>query len=266
MAWIGAAIGAVGGLLSSSGDSNGGAGTQQQKKEPWGPAQPWLLQNLLQGQQLQNQYTAAPFSPRQEAAYDNSYAQSDYVRELIPSLLSQMQQQPVGFDPANPLARPKAWDWNALANGANGLGQRSVANEAAQAPVVKQEEPLGQFTQQNDVLSGMNMTGQTTSGGLLGSGGYGAFKYGQDVKPGTKEYRDMQEYFLLGGVDPNNMYGKGDQGQAQAVYRQTNPRYSHPIFDQWRPMGSGGTVGGQDGNGNSTGGVGNGEGGNAGNY
>lgn len=235
MAWIGAAIGAVGGLLSSSGDKNGGAGTQQQSKEPWGPIQPWLLSNALQGIEMQGRYMDQPFSPQQQAAYDNTYRQSDYVRELIPSLLGQMQQQPVGFDPANPLARPKAWDWNAMGGGGskNGLGQQSLLDVEPAAVKPKAESPLGEFMQQNDVLSGMNMSsfdGQT----MLGSGGYGSFKYGMDVKPGTPAYRDMQEYFLLGGVDPNNKYGKGDQGQALGVYRQANPRYSHPLFDQWR--------------------------------
>lgn len=232
MSWgavIGGGIALAGNMMSD--DKNGGAGTQTQSKEPWAPAQPWLMQNLMQGQLLQNQYTAQPFSPRQQAAYDNSYAQSDYMRDLVPSLLGQMQDQPVGFDPANPLARPKAWDWNALAGTGNGLGQRSL-REIADAAPAKNEPSLSDFMQQNDVLSGMNMTGQTASGGLLGSGGYGAFRYGMDVQPGTKEYRDMQEYFLMGGVDPNGKYGGlgGGQGRAASVYQQANPFYSHPIF------------------------------------
>lgn len=210
MSW-GAVITVGGGLLAgamSDGDKNGGAGTQTQSKQPWAPAQPWLMQNLLQGQQMQNQLTAEPFSPRQRAAYDNSYAQSDYMRDLIPSLLGQMQDQPVGFDPANPLARPKAWDWNALAGTGKGLGQRSVLDEAAQSAAPKKEESLGDFIQQNGVVSGMNMTG-TSPTGLMGNGGFGAFKYGMAApKAGTKEYRDMSEYFANGGADPNNYYGR----------------------------------------------------------
>jgi hypothetical protein len=248
MSWgavVGAGIGLAGSMLES--DSGGGAGTQTQSKEPWAPLQPWLLTNALQGIEMQGRYQAQPFSPQQQAAYDNSYAQSDYMRDLVPSLLGQMQQQPVGFDPANPLARPKAWDWNAMGGGSGGgLGQRSVLDAKPDpAPAqAAQESPLGQFIQQGDVLSGMNMSGQSASGGLLGSGGYGSFKYGMDVQPGTQAYRDMSEYFAMGGVDPNNIYGKGDQGQALGVYRRTNPRYSHPIFDQWMmgPQGAPGTA------------------------
>lgn len=236
MGWVNAGVAIGGALLGSMNSGESGGASQSQSKEPWAPAQPWLMQNLLQGQQLQNNYTAAPFSPRQTAAYDNSYAQSDYMRDLIPGLLGQMQEQPVGFDPANPLARPKAWDWNALGGGGNGLGQRSVRDAAAQATPAKEEPKLADFMQQADVLSGMNMTGQTSTG-LLGGGGYGSFRYGMDVKPGTKEYRDMSEYFAMGGLDPNDKYGRGAQ------YKHPN---TNPLAYMWT---SGGLLGGAPGEG-----------------
>ena len=95
--------GAVAGAVVSYGlnemggkDKNGGAGTQTNTKEPWLAAQPWIQSNMRQGQTLQNQLTAQPFSPQQQAAYNNSYAQSDYMRNLVPSLLGQMNQQQVG--------------------------------------------------------------------------------------------------------------------------------------------------------------------------
>jgi len=207
MPW-GAAVGAGIGLLGDAmkNDKNGGAGTQTQSREPWAPAQPWLLSNIVQGQGLQSQYAAQPFSPKQQAAYDNSYAQSDYMRGLIPSLLTQLQGQPIGFDPSNPTAKPKAWDWNALADGA--LGQRSVSNATAAPAPAPAQQNLGDFIQQNDVLSGMTMTGMGDNG-LLGTGSYGSFKYGMATpKPGTQAYRDMSEYFNMGGADPNNLYGR----------------------------------------------------------
>lgn len=221
MPW-GAAVGAGIGLLGDAmkSDKNGGAGTQTQSKEPWAPAQPWLLSNIVQGQAMQNQYAAQPFSPKQQAAYDNSYAQSDYMRGLIPSLLNQLQGQPIGFDPSNPTAKQKAWDWNALADGA--LGQRSVANATAPAPAPAQAS-LADFMQQNDVLNGANATGMG-AGGLLGSGGYGTFKYGMAMpKAGTQEYRDMNAYFANGGYDPNNIYGKQAETAFAANAHNTNP-------------------------------------------
>lgn len=206
MSW-GAVIGAGAGLLGSamSSDKNGGAGTQTQSKEPWAPAQPWLLSNIVQGQNLQNQYAAQPFSPKQQAAYDNSYAQSDYMRGLVPSLLNQLQGQPIGFDPSNPTAKPKAWDWNALADGA--LGQRSVANATAAPAAAPAQQNLGDFMQQNGVVSGMNHSSWDGTT-MLGGGGYGSFKYGMPTpQPGTQAYRDMSAYFANGGADPNGYYG-----------------------------------------------------------
>lgn len=230
MSWgavIGAGAGLIGSAMSSSGDKNGGAGTQTQSKEPWAPLQPWLLTNALQGIGLQGQYQAQPFSPQQQAAYDNSYAQGDYMRNLVPSLLGQLGQQPVGFDPANPTARQTPWDWSGTgAGGAPNLNQRSVLGAkpaATPAAAPKEENPLGTFLQQNDPMSGMNMSsfdGQT----MLGSGGYGSFRYGQDVKPGTQAYRDMTEYFNYGGLDPNNQYGRGAQ------YKNPN---ANPLAYMW---------------------------------
>lgn len=214
MSWgavIGGGIALAGNMMSD--DKNGGAGTQQQSKEPWAPLQPWLLSNAMTGIGLQGQYQAQPFSPQQQAAYDNSYAQGDYMRELVPSLLGQLGGQPVGFDPANPTARQNPWDWSLTGKGgAPNMNQRSVLGAKpppAPAAAPKEESPLGAFMQQNDVLNGMNMTGTGGSQGLLGSGSYGSFRYGQDVKPGTQAYRDMSEYFAMGGLDPNNYYGRG---------------------------------------------------------
>jgi len=208
-------------------DKNGGAGTQTATKEPWLMAQPWLLSNMTQGQALQDRYTAQPFSPRQQAAYDNSYALTDYGRDLVPSLLGQIQGQQVGFDKSNPTAKPKAWDWNAIGSGL--LGQKSVANaSAAPAPApapVKSDfvnldvtNPTnayyGQLLSQNGVGVDLGQGGTPTGWNAdfmrsANGAGYGTFKYGQAVPmPGTQAYRDMQEYLAYGGADPYNLYGK----------------------------------------------------------
>ncbi|WP_431107575.1 hypothetical protein [Variovorax paradoxus] len=236
MPW-GAAIGAIGGIISADKQSGGGGGgSQQSSSEPWMMAQPWMLQNIMQGQSLQNQYTAKPFSAQQEAAYDNSYALNDYVRELVPGLLGQLGGQQVGFDKTKPNARPDAWNWSGLlSDNAPDLGQQSVRNaRPAAAPAdAPAKQGGGDFLQQEEVLNGANMSsfdGQT----MLGGGGYGSFRYGMDVKPGTKEYRDMSEYFAMGGLDPNDQYGRGAQ------YK--NPK-AHPLAHLWT-SGVGGTPAG----------------------
>ena len=223
MPW-GAAIGAGISLIGSEmqSDKKGGAGTQTQTNEPWAPAAPWLLQNVNSGQALQQQYTDRPFSARQLAAYDNSYAQSDAMRALIPSLLGQLGDQPVGFDKNNRSARPKAWDWDSfMASLANGGGSVRGAQDpvaapaAAPAPEFRQQDMGYSQNEQALLAAGLNpfLLGHTQSiqsGGVnggLGTGGYGAYVYGSTPQPGTQAYRDMNEYFLLGGNDPWNLGG-----------------------------------------------------------
>jgi hypothetical protein len=237
MSWVAVgttAVGVVGGMMSDKGGSqqNGGAGTTT--KEPWAAAQPWITNQLASGQALQNQYAANPFSPQQQTAYNNSYAQSDYMRNLVPSLLGQMSNQPVGYDPSNPSAKSSAWDWNALlGEGSPNLNQQSMADAQARADAAaaanKTQGRTGEFTQFNATpgspesywgawLGNGNMLTDGGAGvranfasalGDAGGAGFGEFQYGSAMpEKGTKAYRDMQEYFQYGGNDPYNLYGR----------------------------------------------------------
>lgn len=215
-------VGAIGGAVVNNvmAPKGGGSSSQQSSSEPWAMAQPWMLSNIMSGMNIQNGLTANPFSPQQQAAYDNSYALNDYMRNLVPGLLGQLGSQQVGFDPKNPSARPQAWNWaGPQSDGSPNLGQRSVlgAKPAAAAPAEAAPKTSGDFVNQNDVLSGLTMRtpdGNTLYGPwgqpMLGNGGYGAFKYGMATPTaGTQAYRDMSEYFNYGGADPNNLYGRG---------------------------------------------------------
>jgi len=223
----GAAVGVIGNAVMSDGKGGGGggAGSQTASKEPWAPLQPWIMGNAITGQNLQNAYTAQPFSALQNQAYANQNNQSAYMRAAVPSLLGQISGQQVGFDRSNPNARPNAFSFDGLM-AANRVGQGAAqqagllsmlnagqganTNPAANTPQVttpKSEE--GKFTQQNGMVTGMNYTGQGGPQGLMGSGGYGTFKYGMEMpQPGTQQYRDMSAYFANGGADPNNYYGR----------------------------------------------------------
>lgn len=213
----GAAVGVVGNaLMSDKGGSGGGAGTSTQSKEPWAMAQPWIMSNLVQGQNLQNAYANQPFSALQNQAYNNQNNQSAYMRALVPDLLGQISGQTLGFDRSNPNARPNAFNFSSegtlkglLAQIANGQNNASALQNMPQVQQPKQDE--GTFTQQNGIVNGMNGTANSNAmtGGLIGSGGYGSFKYGMAMPtPGTQQYRDMSKYFENGGSDPNNYYGR----------------------------------------------------------
>jgi hypothetical protein len=217
----GAAINVIGGAMTK--DKNGGAGTTSASKEPWSAAAPWLTGVVQQGTELNDYYNKNPFSAQQQAAYDNSYAQSDYMRGLIPSLLGQMQSQPLGYDKDNPDAKAKSWDWNSLAGGVAGQGsmtaaaaKQAAAEQAARdaAAAAKKKDPwTGDFVNQGTVLGGQEYVGN----GGIGSGGFGTWRYGQNSgqapEIGSQAYRDMMEYFNYGGQDPNNIYGRGHYGQ-----------------------------------------------------
>lgn len=254
----GAAVSVVGGALMSDGGGGGGggAGSSSQSRDPWMPAAPWLMNNLVSGQNLQNAYTAQPFSALQNQAYANQNNQSAYMRAAVPSLLGQIGGQQVGFDRSNPNARPNAFNFNGLmaANQAGqgaaqqqqaGLlsmlnaGQGANTTPAANTPQVtppKAEE--GTFMQQNGVVSGANMS-SFDGKNMYGSGSYGSFKYGMPMpQPGTQQYRDMSAYFANGGSDPNNYYGRAS----------TNP-YNDPKANPLAYMWTSGSAGGAPGEG-----------------
>lgn len=234
----GAAIGVVGSAMTSGGGGGGGgAGSSTQSKEPWAAAQPWIMNNLVQGQNLQNAYTAQPFSNLQNQAYNNQGNQSAYMRALVPDLLGQISGQKLGFDRSNQNARPNAFNFASdgtikglLAQMANGANNGSPMQNTPQ-PQTPQDD--GSFMQQSDQLNGMNGTMGST--GLTGAGGYGTFKYGMPMPtPGTQQYRDMASYFANGGYDPNNIYGKKSDTSfaANAINTNANSLWN-PNAGQW---------------------------------
>lgn len=232
MSWgavAGAAVGVVGSALSDSGGGGGGQ-TASQSKQPWMPATPWLMNNLASGQRLQSQYEAQPFNAQQQQAYQNQANQGAYMRAAVPNLLRQMQGQQLGFDRANPNARATAFNWDGLMSAAKegeaaraqqgGLLDMLNSGGAVNSSLTPMAEPPkkqddGTFlqqdmgytpTQQRLLDEGRNpwMMGYTQALGGQGSsnGSYGAYRYGDQVQPGTPAYRDMMEFFMRGGNDP----------------------------------------------------------------
>jgi len=263
----GAAVGVIGNAVMSDGGggSGGGAGSQAASKEPWAPLQPWIMGNAIAGQNLQTAYTNQPFSALQNQAYANQNNQSAYMRAAVPSLLGQISGQQVGFDRSNPNLRPNAFNFNGL-TAANAAGQGAAqqqagllamlnagqgANTNSQANTPQVAPPpaptQGAFMQQPGVVSGMNNGGTGGPQGLLGTGGYGTFRYGMEMpQPGTPQYRDMSAYFANGGADPNNYYGRAS----------TNP-YTDPKANPLAYLyTSGGALGGLGGSSTGIDGIG----------
>lgn len=93
----GAAFGAA-----TSGDQNQ---QSSQTREPWGPAQDWIKQNIASGQALQQQYQAQPFSPLQQQAYTNQFGLLNNINANAGQLFAGMNANSSGanaYDRNNP--------------------------------------------------------------------------------------------------------------------------------------------------------------------
>jgi hypothetical protein len=87
MAWA-AVIGTVGGALLSKG-GGGSQASSTNTKEPWAPAQPYILDNLKREAGLQDYYNKNPFNVMQKTGYQNQASDLDNFRSNIaPGLLN----------------------------------------------------------------------------------------------------------------------------------------------------------------------------------
>ena len=93
----------LGGLSNKKGRT--APATQTVNKDPWSGAQPWMLENIKQGQALQGQYQANPFSDLQKQSYSNQYQNSDAQRSLVAQLMGSLGK-PQAFDRNNPQVKP----------------------------------------------------------------------------------------------------------------------------------------------------------------
>ena len=75
----------LGGLLGSQANKDQ---TQTVSKDPWGPAQPYLLDNLARNKQLQDYYQKTPFNPQQIQNYSNLQGDIGNFRDnVMPGLM-----------------------------------------------------------------------------------------------------------------------------------------------------------------------------------
>ena len=124
----------LGGLLGFAGSS--GNQTQTVNKDPWGPAQPYLLNNLQTLSDLQKFYQANPMNAQQQQAYQNIINNNNWMNNNVgPGLMNfagalaqQQYQRQTGGRPGDaagyggPRQAPQQFNpWSAFMQGA---GQR----------------------------------------------------------------------------------------------------------------------------------------------
>ena len=86
--WLNLGATLVGGLLGakSSGDKTQ---TTTDKKEPWAPAQPYLLDNLATNANLQQFYQQNPFNAQQKTSYENIFGDlNNFRNNTAPGLMN----------------------------------------------------------------------------------------------------------------------------------------------------------------------------------
>ena len=82
----GAAIGAI---ASGGGGGGGGGQTQTVNRDPWAPAQPYMLENLEDSKKLQDFYRKNPFNEQQKTSYQNTFGDIDnYRQNVAPGLMN----------------------------------------------------------------------------------------------------------------------------------------------------------------------------------
>lgn len=92
---------------AAAGAASSGDQTQSstQNREPWGPAQDWIRQNIGIGQGLQQQYQQQPFSATQQQAYGNQFGLLNSANQSMPAWMQGMQANASGannYDRNNP--------------------------------------------------------------------------------------------------------------------------------------------------------------------
>lgn len=74
----------LGGLLGSK---NKGS-TATEKREPWAPAQPYLIENLATNKKLQDHYAQNPFNAQQQQGYENVFGdQNNFRQNIAPGMM-----------------------------------------------------------------------------------------------------------------------------------------------------------------------------------
>lgn len=211
---VGAAIGVAGNALTSK--SNGGAGASTTDKSPWAPVAGDILGNVNTGQNLENAYLTSPQSSQQQAATQSIYGQDAYMQSLIPSLLGQLQSQPLGYTPGSNAAQTP-FNFNAsggatipglLSSQVSPAGGGVTGTSGSPTVAAPAAAPASTFVNQGNYDPASIATLQ---GGKVPTGSNGSFTYGQAMPaPGSQAYKDMSDYFAYGGNDPLNLYGHGN--------------------------------------------------------
>lgn len=82
-------VAGLAGALIGAATSGNKTSTSTSQREPWGPAQDWIKDNIQKGQALQERYAESPFNDVQKQAYQNVFSGIDnYRSNILPNIFS----------------------------------------------------------------------------------------------------------------------------------------------------------------------------------
>lgn len=169
-----AGVGLLNDLTGGGKKENGGAGTQSATRDPWGPAQPYILRGLSDTSALNNYYQQNPFSDLQKHYYGQQFADIDNFRNTVaPGLMSFANAGMTGGYHRGGSVIPQR-GYFSVANtptGTTGINQ-SVPTVDPFASVFKPSDisPQSASYAKNPVTYNFGGGGHSTSGGKAGNG------------------------------------------------------------------------------------------------
>lgn len=121
----------AGGLVGGLFGDDGGGQQQTTSSEPWGPAQPWIKENIDRGRQLQGFYEQNPFNPIQQTGYQNLFGDMDNFRNNIAPGLMGVANKMIGANYQRAPAGTELGASNPYASGGVSAGIRGLQNNYA---------------------------------------------------------------------------------------------------------------------------------------
>lgn len=180
----------VGGLLGAAGSGNTTKGGTE-TKDPWAPAQPYILKNLQNEADLQNYYQKTPFNAQQQQGYSNLFGDIGNFRDNVaPGLM----------DFANRGMATNYQRQRGSAPGSIGYGAQPAAPQAAPGPF-----SVAHGAQVQNPMLDLN-------------GAMNPYTNGSIKPPEPKAQAAMAGGGLLGGGVATGSGGNGGQSAADSPY------------------------------------------------
>jgi hypothetical protein len=202
---LGPVAGAVVGGLMGGDDEQ----TQTQSRDPWGPAQPWMRQNLQTGQNLQGYYEQNPFNQMQRTSYQNMAGDIDNFRNNINPGLMEFANRLMGTNYSRSGGQSGGQGGRSSGGSRSQSGGQSGQGSASglEALFGAQDQSRGApNATMGDINEFLKMAGTLQPGQIMGNGQgmpmaqSGPFSAGPSQSYGLIDWREMNPFTATNGI------------------------------------------------------------------